>query len=149
ASPFLAGSTLVAALARPPEVEIPGVRQVLRPGFDVTPEPPQRHDTGTGLRVGTVLDRAGRPAGPLRLPLASLNRHTFVAGSTGAGKTHTIGHLLTQATEAGIPWLVIEPAKAEYRRLAAHLATSTPGDAPTDGGHTAAYATGRARPDAQ
>jgi hypothetical protein len=36
--PFDASSRLVAALARPPARELPGVRFVLRPDFDVTPE---------------------------------------------------------------------------------------------------------------
>ena len=31
-----------------------------------------------------------------------------------AGKSQTVRNLLEQATMAGIPWLVIEPAKAEY-----------------------------------
>ena len=37
--PCYASTELVAALARPPEREVPGVRLVLRPDFDVTPEP--------------------------------------------------------------------------------------------------------------
>jgi hypothetical protein len=36
--PFEASSRLVAALARPPVREVPGVRFVVRPEFDVTPE---------------------------------------------------------------------------------------------------------------
>ena len=50
----------------------------------------------------------------LAVPRSSLNRHTFVCGATGAGKSQTVRGLLEQATGAGIPWLVIEPAKAEY-----------------------------------
>jgi DNA helicase HerA-like ATPase len=128
-TPFLAGSPLVAALARPPTVEVPGVRVVPRPAFDVTPEtvagPVEAGSNGggasglDGVELGDVLDRDGVPAGRLRLPLASLNRHTFVCGATGSGKSQTIRHLLAQATTAGVPWLVIEPAKAEYRRMAA------------------------------
>src|SRR5580693_7840834 len=38
AAPFYASSRLVAALARPPARELPGIRLVLRPDFDVTPE---------------------------------------------------------------------------------------------------------------
>ena len=53
----------------------------------------------------------------------SLNRHAFVCGATGAGKSQTGRHLLEQAARAGIPWLVIEPAKAEYSGgMAARLA---------------------------
>ncbi|MEV0730626.1 ATP-binding protein [Polymorphospora sp. NPDC050346] len=116
--PVLAGSPLVAALTRPPTVEIPGVRVIPRPTFDVTPETTA---AAASVDLGEVMDRAGAPAGRIRLPMDSLNRHTFVCGATGAGKSQTIRHLLTQATRAEVPWLVIEPAKAEYRRMAARL----------------------------
>jgi hypothetical protein len=46
-----------------------------------------------------------------------LTRHAFVPGVTGSGKTNTIFHLLKQAAGAKIPFLVIEPAKTEYRAL--------------------------------
>ena len=117
--PFHASTELVAALARPPEREVPGVRLVLRPDFDVTQEPAARGET---LTAGEILDSGRRPAGPLMLPLESLNRHVFVCGATGSGKSQTVRALLEAATGAGIPWLVVEPAKAEYRLMAARLA---------------------------
>jgi DNA helicase HerA-like ATPase len=122
--PGYAGTALVAAMSRPPEREIPGVRLALRPDFDVTQEavtqgPGARH---RALEVGEILDRNRRPAGPLVLPAESLNRHVFVCGATGAGKSQTVRALLEAATGAGIPWLVVEPAKAEYRLMAARLA---------------------------
>jgi uncharacterized protein len=122
--PCYASSELVAALARPPEREVPGIRLALRPDFDVTQEPaaPQREV----ITVGQVLDRNRRPAGPLVLPLDSLNRHVFVCGATGAGKSQTVRTLLEDATRAQIPWLVVEPAKAEYRLMAARLAGMAP-----------------------
>jgi hypothetical protein len=138
-SPFVASSALVGALSGVPATEIPGVRLVLRPEFDVTPETepgltrdratPDGPAGGTGvgagrggaLVLGRVLDRGGVPTGDLRLPLESLNRHTFVCGATGAGKSQTVRHLLEQASAQQIPWLVIEPAKAEYAAMAARL----------------------------
>jgi DNA helicase HerA-like ATPase len=119
AHPFYASSELVAVLCRPPEREMPGIRLPLRPDFDVTQE------TAAGraaITVGEILDRNRRPAGSLTLPLDSLNRHVFVSGATGSGKSQTVRALLEAATEAGIPWLVVEPAKAEYRLMAARLA---------------------------
>jgi DNA helicase HerA-like ATPase len=125
--PFCASSELVAALSRPPERELPGIRLALRPDFDVTQElAPGR----AAITVGEILDRNRRPAGPLTLPLDSLNRHVFVSGATGSGKSQTVRALLEAATAAGIPWLVVEPAKAEYRQMAARLAgTGVPGSA--------------------
>ena len=48
------------------------------------------------------------------LSRGSLAKHTFVAGVTGSGKTTTCHKLLK---EAGVPYLVIEPAKTEYGTL--------------------------------
>ena len=123
AAPFYASSKLVAALARPPARELPGIRFVLRPDFDVTPEATVFSGDASepAVPVGTVLDWNRVPAGQLALPRASLNRHAFVCGATGAGKSQTVRGLLEAATEAGIPWLVVEPAKAEYRLMAARL----------------------------
>ena len=123
AAPFYASSRLVAALARPPARELPGIRLVLRPDFDVTPETAVIAGDGSGPPVpaGTVLDWNRVPAGELAIPRTSLNRHVFVCGATGAGKSQTIRGLLEAATGAGIPWLVVEPAKAEYRLMAARL----------------------------
>jgi hypothetical protein len=96
------------------------MRYALRPSFDVTPETMVPVD-GRAVATGTVLDRNRIPAGPLTIPLASLKRHMFVTGATGSGKSQTVRNVLEQATAAGIPWLVVEPAKAEYRLMAARL----------------------------
>ncbi|HET6187037.1 MAG TPA: ATP-binding protein [Trebonia sp.] len=116
AAPFYGSTELLAALVRPPDAEVPGVRFALRPDFDVTPE-----TSAGGIRLGEVLDRNLMPAGPFAIPADSLNRHVFVCGATGAGKSQTVRCLLEAATERGIPWLVVEPAKAEYRLMASRL----------------------------
>jgi uncharacterized protein len=130
AAAFAASTALLAALIRPPTREVPGVRYVLRPSFDVTPELPGEIGgqatpgdavASAGVPLGMVLDRNRIPAGPVRLPGSSLNRHVFVCGATGSGKSQTIRDLLESATRAGVPWLVIEPSKAEYQLMAARL----------------------------
>jgi DNA helicase HerA-like ATPase len=121
--PFHAGTELLAALCRPPEREVPGVRLALRPEFDVTAEPAAG---GQAIAAGQILDSGRRPSGPLMLPLDSLNRHVFVCGATGSGKSQTVRTLLEGAAGAGIPWLVVEPATAEYHGMAARLAGMSP-----------------------
>lgn len=54
------------------------------------------------------------------IPLSQLNKHLFVAGVTGSGKTTTLVEILCQLTEQNIPFLIIEPSKREYRGLIAH-----------------------------
>ncbi|MGN2638300.1 ATP-binding protein [Nocardia takedensis] len=114
-SPFLGSTELLTSLARPPRRELPGIRAVESIQFDLTPE----HDGDIDL--GTILDNADQPAGRLGIPLSTLNRHGFIAGATGSGKSQTVRHLLEGLHTAGIPWLVIEPAKSEYAGMAGRL----------------------------
>jgi len=119
----LAGPELVVALTRPPDRELPGIRIAESRTFDLNQEPPSLvRKAQAEVRLGDVLDEAGMGVGDARLHGDVLNRHTFVCGATGAGKSQTVRHLLTEATRAGVPWLVIEPAKAEYARMSARLA---------------------------
>ena len=56
----------------------------------------------------------------------SLTKHAFVCGVTRAGKTNTILTMLEAATKEGANFLVLEPAKTEYRSLlqVPHLSNS-------------------------
>jgi Bacterial protein of unknown function (DUF853) len=86
-----------------------------RPAKDATP-------AVRAIELGAILDGQDRPVGSFRVPLATLNRHAFVTGATGAGKSQTVRHLLEQLTRAGIPWLAIEPVKSEYQAMAGRIA---------------------------
>lgn len=128
-SPFPATGDVLAALARPPRRELPGIRLIERAEFDLTPE----HTTGGGIGLGQIRTDTDTSAGPFEVSTQTLNRHTFVAGATGAGKSQTVRHLLEALHQAGIPWLVIEPAKSEYARMAGriggeHVTVLRPGD---------------------
>lgn len=53
-------------------------------------------------------------------PLSLYKKHAFIAGVPGAGKTNTMLYLVTtlwRDTKQHIPFLVLEPAKQEYRAL--------------------------------
>ncbi|WP_299667811.1 hypothetical protein [uncultured Psychromonas sp.] len=68
------------------------------------------------VKVGYVTD--GRKAiknMPFGLSFLDLNKHTFVCGITGSGKSTTVKKILIEAKK---PFLVIESAKKEYRNLA-------------------------------
>lgn len=51
------------------------------------------------------------------LKINSLASHTFVTGSTGSGKSNTVYRILSQARKHGAKFLVIEPAKGEYKHV--------------------------------
>jgi hypothetical protein len=92
-----------------------------RPGFEVRRAPRFRQALATprsgAIDLGAVLDR-GASAGPrYAVTAGSLTAHALVAGASGSGKTNTVFHLLRSVHERGIPFLVIEPTKTEYRAL--------------------------------
>lgn len=86
------------------------------------------------LRLGRVMHLRRLTDEPYQVDAADLARHALVAGVTGSGKTTTLLHLLGELDGADVPFLVIEPAKAEYRALLEHpvigsrLRVFTPGD---------------------
>jgi DNA helicase HerA-like ATPase len=55
----------------------------------------------------------------IQIELKQLNKHAFICGVPGSGKTTTAFNLLTQLWSHKIPFLVFEPAKTEYRSLLA------------------------------
>lgn len=54
---------------------------------------------------------------PVQLSLQSLTSHTFITGSTGSGKSNTVHTILKRAKKKGVKFLVIEPAKGEYKNI--------------------------------
>jgi DNA helicase HerA-like ATPase len=58
------------------------------------------------------------PAYDVELDLNSLTSHVFVTGSTGAGKSNAIYSILNELSQKkNIPFLIIEPAKGEYKSV--------------------------------
>jgi hypothetical protein len=111
----LLSTAQLAACVHLPELETPGFTVRPAPTFSVSrPLPPTDRPA---IDIGEVMVQQ-RPTGlPYRLELDQLTRHAFVAGLTGSGKTNTLMHVLSQAAAAGVPFLVVEPAKTEYREL--------------------------------
>ena len=105
----------LAIFASLPQRELQGIRCRKTVDF-ILDLPDVREDDRLGL--GELIDRGRRfPNNPLVLARSDLNKHIFVTGVTGAGKTTTCINLLLQSK---LPFLVIEPAKTEYRELVKH-----------------------------
>lgn len=68
-----------------------------------------------GLCIGKVFHMHREERIKTFLSKDSLASHTFVTGSTGAGKTNTVCRILDQALDQRVNFLVIEPAKGEYK----------------------------------
>lgn len=49
--------------------------------------------------------------------IKSLTAHTFITGSTGTGKSNAVYQILDKLDENGVKFLVVEPAKGEYKKV--------------------------------
>ena len=68
-----------------------------------------------GLRLGKIFHMHQEEPVKVLLEKDSLASHVFVTGSTGAGKTNTVCRILDEAYDQGVGFLVVEPAKGEYK----------------------------------
>jgi hypothetical protein len=107
-------SSQLAAYIHLPQLETSGFSVRVIPDFDIVP-PPLRG--GQPIELGRVIQNGRASNVPYLASHGSLASHTFVTGITGAGKTNTVIKLLREAAKIQVPFLVIEPAKAEYRAL--------------------------------
>ena len=70
---------------------------------------------GNIFNMGKVIE-----VNKVELDLESLSMHTFISGATGSGKSNTIYHLLNKLMIEDINFMVIEPAKGEYKKVLGH-----------------------------
>lgn len=67
------------------------------------------------MTLGKVFDLGQITNKVVELDNKSLNMHTFITGSTGSGKSNTVYQMLSELHQDRIPFLVVEPAKGEYK----------------------------------
>jgi hypothetical protein len=72
-------------------------------------------NNGSPIKIGNVSRFGESEKVPVFLDVDSLASHVFVTGSTGSGKSNAIYGLLKALYDKKIPFLVIEPAKGEYK----------------------------------
>ena len=103
----------VSLLAGLPQQEVPGLSLVEGVEFGLNARKgAESIHLGNVVQRGRVLEKV-----PFDLNRKSISKHVFIAGVTGSGKTTTCHRLLE---EAEMPFMVIEPAKTEYRTLINH-----------------------------
>lgn len=69
------------------------------------------------LHLGDIFHMYHKEDVPVNLRQNSLASHVFVTGSTGSGKSNTIYQLLNEGRKNGLKFLVVEPAKGEYKHV--------------------------------
>lgn len=70
------------------------------------------------IDMGVIFDQGvEHTMNKVMLDAKSLTQHVFVTGSTGCGKSETVYRLIEQIVKAGATYLIIEPAKGEYKSV--------------------------------
>jgi len=97
-----------------PGREFPGFCLKEQPDFDVD----FSSDEKESLVIGRIMAENRTYDFPCSIPVDDLTKHGLIAGVTGSGKTNSVFHILMQVNQIhSLPFMVIEPAKSEYRNL--------------------------------
>lgn len=69
------------------------------------------------IQLGHIYHMGSVENAAVDLDIESLSAHTLITGSTGSGKSNTVYHMLKELMNNGIKFLVVEPAKGEYKNV--------------------------------
>lgn len=72
---------------------------------------------GNTLNLGSVFNMGSDQENRVKLDINSLSMHTFITGATGSGKSNAVYEILRQLHYSGVNYMVIEPAKGEYKNV--------------------------------
>jgi hypothetical protein len=108
-------SRMLSGFVHLPKREMPGFRVRRSAEFSLAEIPPK--NPNRVIAVGNILDRNMDTGNLYYVDVDALQKHTIVCGVTGGGKTNTCFYLLNQLWRYKIPFMVIEPAKSEYRHM--------------------------------
>lgn len=79
--------------------------------YDLTPKSQEQ------IELGKVFHMNHEENAKVHLTKESLASHTFITGSTGSGKSNTVYQILNEALEQDVRFMVVEPAKGEYKHI--------------------------------
>lgn len=101
-----------------PRKEVLGVSTRDEVEYGLNVDLPGENRINEFIKIGRLIHHGDIKNTPIHLKKETLKTHTFICGVTGTGKTTTCQNILLQSD---LPFLVIEPAKTEYRTLANKL----------------------------
>ncbi|MCI9602744.1 MAG: DUF87 domain-containing protein [Ruminococcus sp.] len=110
-----------------PRATVPGMPVIRHAEFGKEVNTYQLFPSDTGNRpedritIGRIFDLGNITDKLVELNNKSLNMHTFITGSTGSGKSNAVYQMLTELRQDKIPFLVVEPAKGEYKDVFGNL----------------------------
>ena len=104
-------SSELGLLCTPPTESVPDFEIRIEKAYPLT----RKTSNSNSFQIGNLIDgKNSLDNMPFLLSELDLNKHTFICGITGSGKTTTVKKILIEAKK---PFLVIESAKKEYRNL--------------------------------
>ena len=77
-------------------------------------------DNSNSINLGKVFHLGEEENTEVNLNVKSLASHTFITGSTGAGKSNAVYKIIEGFYAKNVKFLVIEPAKGEYKNVFGH-----------------------------
>lgn len=99
-----------------PRSSVRGLPVIEHAEFGLEPLHNESNKSGRTFNLGKIHSMGSDTDGDLALDVESMPSHTFVCGSTGAGKSNTVYEIIQQlGLKGNIPFLVIEPVKGEYK----------------------------------
>lgn len=109
--------TIVSGLELPLHLGVPTKSVIGLPVIEHAEFGRNVHSAADPLVLGRLYHMGQEEQTELPLSVHSLASHTFITGSTGAGKSNTVYHLLDELDRQKVNFLVIEPAKGEYKNV--------------------------------
>ena len=113
----LISSSELAIEAGLPNHSVPGIPVIECAEFGRTVSSYDDKKVSRGIDLGNIYNMHNEEKLHVELDADSLASHTFITGSTGSGKSNTVYQLLSSMRKRGINFLVVEPAKGEYKNV--------------------------------
>ena len=98
-----------------PHHSVPGLVVDYMASFGRAVFNPDGNTQSAKIGLGRVLHKGVIQQVPVELDLEEFRSHCFITGSTGSGKSNTTYHLINSFVDRKVPFLVVEPAKGEYK----------------------------------
>lgn len=100
-----------------PQKSIPGLPVIQCAEFGRNVVTYDDYEVKDNLNIGNIYHMHHLENSKVQISKQSLASHAFVTGSTGSGKSNTTYQIIDEALKQDINFLVVEPAKGEYKNV--------------------------------
>lgn len=100
-----------------PKKSLPGLPVIRYTEFSRNIIKYKNSDGRKTISIGRIFHMGKIQNSPVCLTVDDFTKHAFVTGSTGSGKSNTVYVLLDRLSKSGAKFMVVEPAKGEYKNV--------------------------------